>query len=231
MYKERCCIFLGPECHFWESHSLLLVIEIQPWCFCFLLMMHLCLLRDGITPLRNAQHSHSHLVSLTHLLSFTPSARISLQRGPICLIIDLVHNHCLLAVCQTECWHKARPPIESKSLCRSYSTPSTGPRCRTFTYTERLSNLHWQLANTEHLQQLLLSASSSNTHRRVSNYTHILIRVHTYTHKCIQTRVLPWPIHNHPSNRLYLAAGIKPSFSSTRPQQTLNGNKCTFSFS
>lgn len=50
--------------------------------------------------------------------------------------------------------------------------PSTGPRCRTFTYTERLSNPRWQRANTEHLQQLLLSTSPSNTHRRVSSYTH-----------------------------------------------------------
>lgn len=166
-------------------------------------MMHLCLLRDGITPLRNAQHSHSHPVLLTHLR--TPSAPISFQGGQVCLIIDLVHNHCILAVCQTVCWHKARPQMEPESLCTSSSTSSTGPRCRTFTYTERLSNVHWQLANTEHLQQLLLSASSSNTHRRVSNYAHFLIRTHTHA----------WPIHNHPSNRLYLAAGVKASFSST----------------
>lgn len=140
MYKERCSTFLGPECHLRESQSLLLVIENQPQCFYFLLMMHLCLLRDGITPLRNAQRSHSHPVWLAHLL--IPSAPISSLRGQVCLIIDLVHNHCLLAVCQAERWHKARPQMESKSLCRSSSTSSTGPRCRTFTYTERLSNLH-----------------------------------------------------------------------------------------
>lgn len=143
--------------------------------------MHLCLLRDGITPLRTHNTATPTFVSLTHLLSFTPFACIPLQRGPGCLIIDWVHNHCLLAVCQTEHWQKARPQIESKSLCRSSSTPSTGPQCRTFTYTERLSNRHWQIANTEHLQQLLLSASSSNTHRRVSSYTHFLIYAHTYT--------------------------------------------------
>lgn len=141
-------------------------------------MMHLCLLRDGITPLRSAQHSHSHPAILIHLL--TPSAPISLQRGQVCLIIDLVHNHCLLAACQEERWHRARPQTESKSLCGSSSTSSTGPRCRTFTYTERLSNLHWQPANTEHLQQLLLSASSSNTHRRESSSTHFLIGTHTF---------------------------------------------------
>lgn len=185
MYKARCSTSLGPECHCRESQSLLLVIETQPWCFYFLLMMHLRLLRDGITPHRNAQRSHSHPVAHT----FTPSAPISLLRGRVCLIIDLVHNHCLLAVCQAERRHKARPQIESKSLCGSSSTSSTGPRCRTFTYTERLSNLHWQLANTEHLQQLLLSASSSNPHRRVSSYTHFLIRTHTHIHWDVGTAV------------------------------------------
>lgn len=84
MYEERFRTFSGPEHPFWESQSLLLVIEIQPLCFCFLLMMHLRLLRDEITPLRSTQHDHSHSVSLEHLLS--------LQRGPVCLIIDLVHR-------------------------------------------------------------------------------------------------------------------------------------------
>lgn len=84
--KERYGAFWGPECHLRESQSLLLVIEIQPLCFCFLLMMHLCLLRDGITPPRDAQHSHSHPVLLT--LSITPSAPVSLQRGQVFLIID-----------------------------------------------------------------------------------------------------------------------------------------------
>ena len=121
-------------------------------------------------------HSHSHPFSPAHLLTCS----VSLQRGTVCLIIDLEHNHCSLAVCKTELWHKAIPQIESKSLCRSSSTSSTGPRCKTFTYTEPLSNLHWQLANTEHLQQLLLSASSSYTHRRVSNHTHCLIGLRAF---------------------------------------------------
>ncbi len=109
-------------------------------CFCFLLMMHLRFLRDGITPLRNAQHSHPHPVSLTRLL--TPLSPISLQRGQVCLITDLVHSHYLLPVCQAWLRHTARPQMESKSLCRSFSTSSTGPQCRTFTYTECLLNLH-----------------------------------------------------------------------------------------
>lgn len=35
----------------------------QPLCFCSFLMMHLCLLRDRITPLRKTQCSHSYCVS------------------------------------------------------------------------------------------------------------------------------------------------------------------------
>lgn len=75
------------------------VIEIQPLCFSSLLMMHLCLLRDGITPPRKVRHGHSHhrrAEAFTH----PPSRPSLLQGGWLCLIIGLVHNHYLLAACQ-----------------------------------------------------------------------------------------------------------------------------------
>lgn len=138
VYKERCGAFWGLECHLRESQSLLLVIEIQPLCFCFLLMMHLCLLRDGITPPRDAQHSHSHPVLFT--LFLTPSAPVSLRRG---LFNYRFSTQSLLTGCKSgRTLTQSQTADVDKSLSTSSSTSSTGPRCRTFTYTEHLSNLH-----------------------------------------------------------------------------------------
>lgn len=41
--------------------------------------------------------AHSHLVPVLSL-SLTPSVPIFLQSGLVGLIMDLVHNHCLLAI-------------------------------------------------------------------------------------------------------------------------------------
>lgn len=184
-------------------------------------MMHLRLLRDGITPLRSAQHDHSHDGSLTWLL--TPSAPIASQRGQVCLIIDLARNHCLLAVCQTQCWREARPQMESKSLCRSYSTSATGPRCWTFTYTERLSNLHWQRANTEHLQHLREIPSAeypSNTHFPICSHMHICPD-QCSTGSGAQSSVRP----TRSGSRRHTL------FKILQPHQTFPVNKRTFRFS
>ena len=109
------------------------------------------------------------------------------------MIIDWVHKSCLI-VCMSERTH-----AQSWSLCRSSSSSFTGPQCRPFTSTVRLLNLHWQPANTQHFQQPLLSASSNNTHLRVSDDTHSLIRMHIYVRMCAQ----PWLIHYYRSDRFW----------------------------
>lgn len=159
---------------------------------------------------------------MTQPLPLCPALRFTsyffpiwLWGGQVCSIIDLVHNHCLLAVCQVEHWHKARLQMDPKSLSTSSSTSSTGPRCRTFTYTEHLSNVHWQLANTEHLQQLLLSASSSNTHHRELKYAQFLTRTHAFIQPCVAETQSSFK---------------KTLFGSRRfgSLQRLHVNKCTF---
>lgn len=78
----KCCVqrkmryISGPECHHWDSQSLLLVIEIQLLHFYFHLMMHLLLLREGITPLRNIA-TPSVSCSPIYWLLFTVSSEIA----------------------------------------------------------------------------------------------------------------------------------------------------------
>lgn len=123
----------------------------------------------------------------------------------------------LLTVCQTERRHKARLQMKSKSLCRLSSTTSTGPRCRTFTYTECL-----QRANTEHL-------STTTTVSIFKQYPPQSIQRHTFPHppKHLETCAPPWLKHKHPSNRHYLAASVNPLLVSTnlnRPLMSTNAD-------
>lgn len=76
------------------------VIEIQPLCFSSLLMMHLCLLRDGITPPRKVRHGHSHHRGAEAFTHPPPPTYLFYKDAAFCLIMGLVHNHCLLAACQ-----------------------------------------------------------------------------------------------------------------------------------
>lgn len=216
---------MGPECHFWESQSLLLVIEIQPWCFYFLLMMHLRLFRDGITPLRNAQHSHSHPVSLTHSLSLTLSGPISLQRGQVCLIIDIVHNHYLLTACQAALAQGQTADRVQKSLQIILNLLHHWP-------TVQNVHLHWASLKSALTASKHWTPSTATTVSIFKQYPPQSIQVHAFPHlqarTYIQTCAPPWLIHNHPSLWLYLAAGVKPSFLFYEPQHIFNVNKCSF---
>lgn len=212
---------MGAECHFEESPSLLAVIGTQPLCSCFSLMVHFHLLRDEITRLRNTQkepsssfsffsHIHKHTPIFFKIYLFTGMSSLFNYRLSSQLKLIGSKSQRLLAWVQT---------TECKSLCRSSSSSSffTSPRCRAFTYTEHLLNLHWQPANTEHLQQPRLSASLNNTHHRVPDCTHFFIRMHTHTrihthwYECtvvVNTLTSLW-------QTLDLTAGIKLSFRAT----------------
>lgn len=107
-----------------------------------------------------------------------------------------------------------------------------------------LNLLHWPTVQNIHLHWASLkSALTASKHWTPSTATTVSIfkqyppqsiqlhtLPHSHTRTYIQTCAPPQLIHNHPSNRLYLAAGVKPSFSSTNRNRPFNVNERTFSF-
>lgn len=205
MYKERCNTFLGPECHLRESQSLLLVIEIQPLCFYFLLMMHLCLLRDRITPLRNEQHSHSHLC-FAHTFSHCFCPYLFTERPG--LFNYRFSTQSLLTGC-----------MSGRMLAQSQTANRVQKSLQII-----LNLLHWPTVQNIHLHcASLKSALTASKHWTPSTATTVSI-FKQYPPQSIQLHTFPCPrVHTltHTHIHLDVCAAVADTQSSFTPRQTL----------
>lgn len=184
--------------------------------------MHLRPLRDGITPLRNAHSTATPTLSLAR--TFTPSLcphyLFTERRG---LFNYRFSAQSLLTGCMSD-----------GALAQSQTADRVQKSLQII-----LILLHWPTVQNIHLHWASLKCaltaskhwtpSTATTVSIFKQYPPQSIQLHTFSPSCtyVQTCAPPWLMHNHPSNRLYLAAGIKPSFSSTnrnRPLMSTNAH-------
>jgi len=149
----------------------------------------------------------------TYIHFFCPDP---LQRGPVCLIIDLMHNHCLLYVRQNV---GTKPDEVQKSL------------------QIILNHLHWPTVQNIHLHWV---SAASKHWTPFNNYycqhlqavptaeyptTHISSSAQTLRDVCTTVA------ETQTSFKQTLSGSERqPSFSFDKPQPTFNVNKCRLSF-